>query len=114
MKSFLRAAILLLILAAYTRLAHGSGPNGVDIGWAVNNDGSILLTQAKCAALAQAGTGWLRVSMRLIPGHNTWDPDLFALYDTAVNNARQAGLQVILLIDGESWRGGQSAWTANN
>ena len=114
MKPLFRVAILLLILAACTMLAHASGPNGIDIGWSVSNDGSILLTQAKCAALAQAGTGWLRVSMRLIPGHDTWDPVLFGLYDTAVNNARDAGLQVILLIDGESWRGGQSAWTANN
>lgn len=107
------AAILsLAVLLAIS--AHASGPNGVDIGWSVNNNGAILLTPAKCAALAKAGAGWLRVSMRLIPGHDTWDPALFDLYDAAVNNARQAGLQVILLIDGESWRGGQSAWTANN
>lgn len=108
-----RYLILFLALCFVTSVS-AYGPHGVDIGWAVHNNGNVLLTAAKCAALSQAGTGWLRVSMRMIPGHDTWDPDILALYDTAVNNARQAGLQVILLIDNESWRGGQSAWTANN
>src|SRR5262249_18031781 len=107
----LEAIVGLLLLAPPGWTA---GPHGVDIGWSVNNDGTILLTPAKCAALSQAGTGWLRVSMRLIPGHDTWDPTLFAKYDTAIDNCRRMGLQGILLIDGESWRGGQAAWTANN
>jgi hypothetical protein len=109
--AILQTIVGLLLLAAPGRAA---GPHGVDIGWSVNNDGTILLTSAKCATLSQAGTGWLRVSMRLIPGHDTWDPTLFGLYDTAIDNCRRGGLQVILLIDGESWRGGQAAWTSNN
>lgn len=105
------AGLVLLLLAAP---AWAAGPQGVDIGWSVGNDGAILLTERKCAALSEAGTGWLRVSMRLIPGHDAWNPKLLSLYDTAIDNCRDRGLQVILLIDGESWRGSQEDWTANN
>jgi hypothetical protein len=116
MKRYLKAVLLVMLALdlCLVPAARASGPHGVDIGWAISNTGTILLTEAKCAALSQAGTGWLRVSMRLIPGHDDWDAQIFGLYDTAVNNARRAGLEVILLIDGESWRGHQSDWTANN
>src|ERR1019366_1316309 len=35
-------------------------------------------------------------------------------YDTAINNARAAGLQVLILMNNQGWTGGQSSWNANN
>jgi Malectin domain/CARDB len=92
----------------------GAGPQGVDNGWAVNNDGSIILTSSKAAQIAQAETGWLRIEFRLVNGHSTWNSAMFGYYDTVVNNARAAGLQVIALIDYTSWPGSQTDWCANN
>ena len=103
---------LLALGVAWT--ARGSGPYGADNGWAVQNDGSILLTASVAAKLSQAEVGWVRVEMRLFGSHTTWDSTILGYYDKAVNNARNAGLQVLMLIDGGSWPGGQTAWTQNN
>ncbi len=91
-----------------------SGPYGADNGWAISNSGSPLLTPEIAQSMVNAGTGWIRIEMRLIPGHTTWDPQILGYYDTAVNNARGAGLQVLLLVDGGSWPGNQSAWESNS
>ncbi len=64
--------------------------------------------------MAQGETGWVRVEMALVTGHSAWDATMFGYYDTVVNNARSAGLQVLMLIDGGSWPGSQSDWCANN
>ena len=66
------------------------------------------------ARLSQAEAGWVRVEMRLFGSHTTWDSTILGYYDTAVNNARNAGLQVLLLIDGGSWPGSQTDWCQNN
>ncbi len=87
---------------------------GVDNGWAIDNNGNTFLTPAVCAQISQGEAGWIRIEMRLIPGHTSWDPAMLGYYDTAVNNCRAAGLQVLLLIDGGSWPGSQSDWCANN
>lgn len=94
--------------------AHAAGPYGVDNGWAIDNSGNPLLTTSVATSLSQGETGWIRISMRLIPGHTNWDATMLGYYDTAVNNARNAGLQVLLLIGNEAWGGGQSAWAENN
>jgi regulation of enolase protein 1 (concanavalin A-like superfamily) len=103
---------LLALGIAWT--ARGAGPYGTDNGWAVQNDGSILLTASVAAKLSQAEVGWVRVEMRLFGSHTTWDSTILGYYDTAVNNARSAGLQVLMLIDGGSWPGSQTDWTQNN
>jgi len=95
-------------------IAAAAGPNGADNGWAIDNSGNPLLTSAVAGKLSKGETGWIRIEMRLIPGHATWDAAMLGYYDVAVNNARGAGLQVLLLIDGGSWPGGQTAWTNNN
>ena len=104
-------ASALLLLAGAVRAA---GPHGTDNGWAIDNSGNPLLTASVAAKLVQGEVGWVRVEMRLIPGHNTWDAGMLGYYDTAINNARNAGLQVLLLIDYTSWPGSQSDWCANN
>ncbi|HEV2209247.1 MAG TPA: hypothetical protein VG167_10765 [Verrucomicrobiae bacterium] len=91
------------------------GPYGADNGWAVDHDSGAVLLSATVAQQMSAGeTGWIRIEMFLVSGHTTWDATALGYYDTAVNNARAAGLQVLLLIDGGSWPGGQMAWTNNN
>jgi len=95
-------------------VAMAAGPHGADNGWALDNSVNPLLTSALAAKLSKGESGWIRVEMRLIPGHSSWDAARLGYYDAAVNNARGAGLQVLLLIDGGSWPGGQTVWTNNN
>src|SRR5258707_15466341 len=91
------------------------GPYGTDNGWAVDHSsGSVLLTSTVARQMVAGETGWIRIEMFLVSGHSTWDSTVLGYYDTAVNNARNAGLQVLLLIDGGSWPGGQTVWTNNN
>ena len=100
------------LLAALS--AWASGPYGADNGWAISNSGTVYLTEDAAKQMVAAGTGWIRVEMRLIPGHTSWDEQMLGYYDEAVNNARNAGLQVLLLVDYTSWPGNQSAWEENN
>src|SRR5947209_20517129 len=104
----------LLVWLCFAVGAQAAGPYGVDNGWAIDNSGHPLLTSSTATKMSQGEVGWIRIEMRLIPGHTNWDPVMLGYYDTAVNNARSAGLQVLLLIDGGSWPGGQTAWTQNN
>src|ERR1017187_3735352 len=95
-------------------VARGAGPYGTDIGWAVDSSGHVLLTSSAAALLSQAETGWVRVEMRLFGTHTNWDSTILGYYDAAVNNVRNAGLQVLMVIDNDSWPGGQSVWCENN
>jgi hypothetical protein len=96
-------------------LARAGGPYGADNGWAVDHSsGAVLLTPSVAAQMGKGETGWLRIEMFLVNGHSTWDSTVLGYYDAAVNNARNAGIQVLMLIDGGSWPGGQTAWTQNN
>jgi hypothetical protein len=106
------AAFALCVLVVGS--AWAAGPYGADNGWAIDNSGNPLLTATVASNLVQGEVGWLRIEMRLIPGHTNWDSAMLGYYDTAVNNARNAGVQVLLLIDGGSWPGSQSDWCANN
>jgi hypothetical protein len=102
----------LILLALQARAA---GPWGADNGWTVDHSsGSILLTSTVANQMAKGQTGWIRIEMYLVNGHSTWDSTVLGYYDSAVNNARNAGIQVLMLIDGGSWPGGQSAWCSNN
>jgi len=95
--------------------AEAGGPYGADNGWAVDHSsGAIYLTSTVAKEMSAGETGWIRIEMFLVSGHSTWDSTVLGYYDTAVNNARNAGLQVLLLIDGGSWPGGQTVWTNNN
>src|SRR5579883_2643294 len=104
---------LCLLTTMCALAAQAAGPYGTDNGWAIDNNGNALLTSGIAAELSQGETGWIRIEMRLIPGHTNWDTAMLGYYDNAVNNARNAGLQVLLLIDGGSWPGNQSDWEQN-
>ncbi len=102
-----------MIAVGWAQVAHAAGPYGTDNGWAIDDSGNPLLTSSLASKLCQGETGWIRIEMRLIPGHTNWDAAMLGYYDTAVNNACNAGLQVLLLIDGGSWPGSQTNWEAN-
>src|SRR5438309_11530464 len=87
--------VSLLYFGAST-FAHAGGPYGADNGWAINNNGTPLLTSTVASQLSAGETGWIRIEMRLPPGSNTWTSPMLADYDTAVNNARNAGIEVLL------------------
>jgi hypothetical protein len=107
--------VALAVLFYSTLSTRAGGPYGADNGWAVDHDSGALLLSATVAQQMSAGeTGWIRIEMFLVSGHTNWDSTVLGYYDKAVNNARAAGLQVLLLIDGGSWPGGQTAWTNNN
>ena len=90
-----------------------SGPQGNQPGWAIDDSGNILITDAMADRLAQSGAGWVRINFRLGP-HLTDTASFYTAYDTIVNRLRSRGLQIVGLMSNESWRGSQSAWTANN
>jgi hypothetical protein len=106
--------LALVLLIGLCPASQAAGPYGADNGWAIDNSGNALLTAAVATKMSQGETGWIRIEMRLIPGHTNWDSAMLGYYDTAVNNARNAGLQVLLLIDGGSWPGNQTNWEANS
>ena len=101
----------LLWLAPSVRAA---GPLAADTGWTIDNSGNLLLTATKCSQLVANGVGWQRIGMRLIPGHTNMDSTMLAYYDNVINTARAAGIQVLILVNNESYTGSQSAWNANN
>lgn len=96
MKSIIPAACCALLLGL-PWLARAGGPYGADNGWAVDHSsGAVLLTSAVASQMSKGETGWIRIEMSLVSGHSTWDSTVLGYYDSAVNNARNAGLQVLL------------------
>jgi hypothetical protein len=87
---------------------------GVDVGWVISNTGSPYLTSTQAAAYVAGKTGYIRMEFRLVNGNTTWNSTMLGYYDTVVNNARAAGLQIIGLIDYSSWPGAQSDWCQSN
>ncbi len=103
----------LVLFAAWQ--VQGAGPNGTDVGWTVDhNSGQILFTSTLANQLAQGESGWVRVEVALVKGHTNWDATMLGYYDTVVNTAHNAGLQVLMLIDSGSWPGNQASWCMNN
>src|SRR5437899_4774175 len=88
-------------------IARAAGPYGTDNGWAVDNSGHILLTSTVASQMSQGETGWIRIEMRLFGTHTNWDSTILGYYDSAANNARNAGIQVLLFMDGGSWHSSQ-------
>ena len=92
-----------------------AGPYGVDVGWTVDHtSGAIDFTAAVASQLSLGEVGWVRVEAALVKGHTNWDATMLNYYDTVVQNAQGAGLQVLMLIDNTSWPGNQAAWCTNN
>ncbi|HEV2320087.1 MAG TPA: hypothetical protein VGV18_10075 [Verrucomicrobiae bacterium] len=112
----LRGLASLIILLLCRQAALAGGPQGYDNGWAIdyNNNGACLLTPTICSKLVAAKAGYIRIGFTLGFGHTNWDSTILGDYDTAVNNARNAGLEIIGLIPSGAWPGGQSSWNANS
>src|SRR5579859_2129760 len=94
--------------------AWAGGPMGVDVGWVIDNSGNPLFTSTKAASIVQGKTGYIRMEFRLVNGQTSWNSLMLGYYDTVVNNARNAGLQIIGLVDYTSWPGSQSDWCQND
>jgi hypothetical protein len=107
-------ALLFSLICLNAFPAKAAGPIGVDGGWVIDNSGNILLTPSLCSSYTANGVGWLRVNMRLVNGNTAWNSTMLGYYDTAINNAKAAGIQCVILMGGEAWNGGQSSWNANN
>src|SRR5579872_4663903 len=100
-----RLALIIALTARLSPPANAGGPMGVDVGWVISNTGSPYLTPAQAASYVQAKTGYIRMEFRLVNGNTNWNSTMLGYYDTVVNNARTAGLQIIGLIDYTSWPG---------
>jgi len=108
-------AITFLLCLHWLLVARAAGPYGVDVGWTVDHtSGAIDFTAAMASQLSQGEVGWVRVEAALVKGHTNWDATMLGYYDTVVNNAHNAGLQVLMLIDSAAWPGNQAAWCTNN
>src|SRR5450756_1672452 len=107
-------AWLFILTGWFTLPVEAGGPMGIDGGVAVGSGGTVNLTPTLAANYVAGKTGWIRVNMILTSGHTTWDSTELGYYDTAINNARAAGLQVLILMNNQGWTGGQSSWNADN
>lgn len=103
-----------MLFLGFASECRAGGPMGVNFGWVIDNSGNPLLTASKAASLVAAKTGYLHMEFRLIGTNRTWNAKMLGYYDTAVNNARAAGLQIIGLVDYASWPGSQVDWCSNN
>src|SRR5687768_13907888 len=83
MRNISALAILLFISLSL----YGAGPHGTQPGWAIDDSGNILITDAVADRLAQSGAGWVRLNFRL--GPYPYDAaEFYSRYDTVVNRLR--------------------------
>lgn len=97
------AAMLGLVLISCALSAYAAGPLGV-------YGGSEPISQ-----LQSAHVGWVRYPIRLPSGHTAWDQSAFDHYDSAIANLVNAGIQVVMLINHESYVPASypSSWNVN-
>src|SRR2546423_12143809 len=110
MKQQIITAAALLCAAISLQAA---GPHGTQAGWAIDDSGNILITDAVADRLAQSGAGWVRLHFRLGP-YSSDTAQFYSAYDTIVTRLRSRGLQIVGLMSNESWPGSQAQWQANN
>lgn len=108
-----RISIQLAIGTAATislcQLAQADQFHGINAGAPVWNT-AIQLTPQEAADIAATGTGSVRINFRLDAGATTWNATQLGYYDQVIQNARNAGLDVLGLFSNESVAGGQVAW----
>src|SRR2546422_3186065 len=99
--------LLAATLASAAISLYASGPHGTQAGWAIDDSGNVLITDAVADRMAQSGAGWIRLHFRRGPysGDTT---DFYAKYDEIVNRLRARGLQIVGLVSYESWPGTQA------
>jgi len=110
----MKSTLLVLTFAVLSVVsALASGPHGTQAGWAIDDSGNVLITDAVADRMAQSGAGWVRLHFRRGP-YNGDESGFYAKYDEIVNRLRARGLQIVGLVTYESWPGTQSDWCANN
>ena len=87
---------------------------GLDEGWALDNEGRPIVSDAQIAATRRAGARYVRINFRLGHAHDWSDHALLAGYDAVVDRYRAAGIGVLGLVNQEATRSNQADWTANN
>ena len=87
---------------------------GLDEGWALDNEGRPIVSDAQVAATRRAGARYVRINFRLGHARDWSDRALLAGYDAVVERYRAAGIGVLGLVNQEATRSGQGDWTANN
>jgi hypothetical protein len=99
------------------------GPQGLQDGWAVGDQGQITggqLLSDEVGYMQQAGAGWVRVNFRLGQCFANWTAvgcngqTALETYDQVLANLQAKNLKVLGLPSSEAWPGQQSDWTANN
>ncbi len=133
------ATLSLLVSSSPPASWAAQGNQGLQDGWAIDNDGKYsgglhLLADGQFAFMKSAGAGWARINFRLGDGcFNDWTTPVpqeaieggkchpSTLNKTAadqyvqvVRAARAQGLRVLGLLSNETVHGDQTAWTANN
>jgi hypothetical protein len=114
--------VLLLCVGPGQALAAESsqGNQGLQDGWAIDDECRVLFSAGVAAKMREAGAGWVRINFRLGSSENWTETDTCSgssaldLYDQVVQNALDNGLEVVGLLSNESWAGGQAAWQENN
>jgi len=100
-----------------------AGPQGLQPGAPMWNNGEILFTDAVAAKIAASGAGWVRLNFRLGPNFANWtDTSAFGYsalsrYDTIVDNALNNNLKVLGLLSNEAWNTRNpppAEWQENN
>ncbi len=123
----LLAALLALPLAEPPTALAAQGNQGLQGGWAVNDQGKISFEHSLSSQfyeMQQAGAGWVRVNFRLGACFKDWTSrtrcsgadgrTALDVYDQIVQGAHARGLRIVGLLSNESWPGGQAQWTANS
>lgn len=85
--------------------------HGINAGAPVWND-TIFFTPGRAQAIAATGTNAIRINFRL-DGHTSWEPSLLAQYDQIIDNAVNAGFEVLGLWSNETTIGTQAQWNAS-
>ena len=98
------------------------GPQGLQPGAPMGDNGEIFFTNAVAAKIAEAGAGWVRLNFRLGPNFSDWTDttnlsfSALSRYDTIIDNALNNDLQVLGLLSNEAWNTPNvpDDWQANN
>ena len=113
----LGALALILALRPMPAVRAAQGNQGLQGGWAVDNQGKTNFYHSlvnQYASMQTAGAGWVRINFRLGDCFQDWKrrgcngKTAPQTYDEVVDRARASGLQVIGLLSPESWKGGQA------
>jgi hypothetical protein len=122
----LAAAILIASVpleAARASYALAQGDQGLNGGWAIDDNGNLAFTHSLTSTLPvihQAGAGWVRIVFRLGRCYSNWTSPgcngrrALDVHDQVVSNLHSQNLHVLAILTGESWPGSESDWTANN